>query len=47
MKSKIKNYYFDNKEFIELNENNNYILYFNYFLKISIFLFFLSINNEL
>ena len=44
MKSKIKNYYFDNKEFIELNENNNYILYFNYFLKISIFLFFLSIK---
>ena len=42
MKPIIMNYYFDNNEFIELKEKNNYMLYFNYFLKISIFLFFLS-----
>lgn len=44
MKPSILNYYFNNQEDIELDENNNYILYFNYFLKISIFLFFLSAN---
>ena len=38
------NYYFDNKEFIELYEKNIYILNINYFLKISIFLLLFSVK---
>ena len=38
------NYYFDNKEYIELKEKNYFILYFNYFLKTSIFLLFWSVK---
>ena len=38
------NYYFDNKEFIELYEKNIYILNINYFLKMSIFLLLFSVK---
>jgi len=52
MKYILMNYYFDNKEFIELNEKDNYILYFNYFLKTSICLFclcvkYINIDNKI
>ena len=38
------NFYFQDIEFIKLYEKNNFLININLFLKVSIFLFLLSIN---